>query len=352
MTSHPITEAKNTDSRLELIRKLINKADEMTNWLTSDIHGHAAEHELQAAETERDQINARVAELIAKYGIDTAMLADLDTSGSADPIVDRVIWAVRPYGNAMQDLLVSVATPLGAQVRRVKEWDPKAPGGRKPGAWKYGLRLFVHASDLARIEILFASVRNQALAGATHITGSAEFGQDQRAYRINYFSGFGVAIHARLDRAEQAAREAAEAEQQERADQAMLTGAKVGRSVELVVSSRSDAVKNAMRVALYGKTSAEMEAATAANRERWAEQDRKAQERWEAHVESHKTCAKCHAAKSGYCQDHRDLRPSQGRAYTPSVGADYFDSGYRDGYEADLGSKPGSELGGSRKSIR
>jgi hypothetical protein len=152
--------------------------------------------------------------------------------------------------------------------------------------------------------------------------------------------------------ASQSAREAAAAEQQELADKATLTGAKIGRSVELVVMGRSAAVKNAMHVALYGRTTAEIDAANTANRAKWAEMDQRAQARITVHIESHKTCTKCHAAKSGYCNDHRDLRPSQGGAYTPSVGANYFDSGYRDGYEADLGSKPGSELGGSRTAMR
>lgn len=332
MTEQTITEARSTDSRLALIQKLLNKAESTDS------------------DSEREALTERAADLMAKYGIDRAMLAE--SGKEADPVIDRVVFAVRPYAKAMQELLLSVAMPLGAEVRRVKQWDPEDKGGRTKGAWQFGLRLFVHESDMARIEMLFASVRNQAIAGASRITGTAEFGQDQRAYRINYLNGFSTAIWGRLERAEQSAKAAAQAEQQELADQAMLTGANVGRSVELVLADRRSVVKNAMSLALYGKTRAELDAQNAANRDRWAEQDKKAQARWDAHVASHATCKRCSDAKSGYCAEHRDLRPTQGRAYQESVGADYFHDGHRDGQNADLGTNPGRTIGGSRKGIR
>jgi len=284
---------------------------------------------------------------MAKYGIDRAMLAE--SGKEADPVVDTVIFAERPYAKPMMELLYRIASVLGAECRAVKQWDPEDHGGRSKGAWHYGLRLFIHESDLLRVRMLYASLRNQAAAGASRITGSAEYGQDQRAYRINYLDGFSSAIYYRLEQAEREAREAREAEQQELADKAMLTGANAGRSVELVLADRRVAVRNTMTLAVYGKTAAELDAGMAANRERWAEMDRRAQERHEARVKAHQECGRCHAAKSGYCTDHRDLRPSQATSrYRESVGAEYRYEGYRDGQNADLGTTA-PQVGGDRK---
>jgi len=318
MTNQPITEARNTDSRLNLVQKLLYKAESTDS------------------ESEREALTERAAELMAKYGIDRAMLAE--SGAEADPVVDRVIWAIRPYAEPMRDLLWAIAQPLGAEARTVKQWDPTDHGGRTKGAWQYGLRLFVHSSNMLRIEMLYASLRNQAIAGASRIKGEAEFGQDQRAYRINYLQGFSAAIGSRLAAAEAAAKQAQEAERQELADQAMLTGANVGRSVELVLADRRAVVRNTMHLAVYGKSTAEMEAASAANRERWAEQDRKARERYEQRIREQQACGKCQSAKSGYCQEHRDMRPtSGGYRYRESVGADYRWTGYQDGQQAVLG---------------
>lgn len=329
--TQPITEARSTDSRLSLIQKLLNKAEGTDS------------------ESEREALTERAASLMAKYGIDRAMLAE--SGQEADPVCDEVIFTDRPYAKAMSDLLWYIAQPLGAEARMVKQWDPEDHGGRTRGAWHYGLRLFAHESDLLRIKMLYASLRNQAIAGASRIKGEAEFGQDQRAFRISYLTGFAAAVWSRLDRAEKAAKAAREAEQQELADQAMLTGATVGRSVELVLADRRTAVKAAMDLALYNITPAkraEMNASTAARR---AEQDRREAERRAARAAEHEACERCQSAKSGYCAAHRDLRPVRGRQLYQSVGSEYYWDGHQDGQHADLGSMGQQVSGTSRKSI-
>jgi hypothetical protein len=327
-----ITEATATDSRLSLIQKLLNKAESTDS------------------ESESIALTERAAELMARYGIDRAMLAE--SGRETDPVTDTVIFAQRPYARPMMELLYRIASALGAESRSVKQWDPEDKGGRTRGAWHYGLRLFIHESDLLRVNILYASLRNQAIAGASRISGTAEYGQDARAYRINYLDGFSSAIHSRLRAAEQAAREAAGAEQQELADRAMLAGTSTtSRPVELVLADRRVSVRNAMNLALYGRSSAELAARDAADNVRWAEIDREAKERRDARKAEQSECAKCQSARSGYCSRHRDMKPAAGRAYYESVGSGYRYDGFRDGQKADLGTTGPQVTGDSRKAL-
>lgn len=335
MTDQTVTEARDTDSRLDLVRKLLAKAESTDS------------------EAEREALTERASQLIAKYGMDRAMLAD--TGQEADPVVDKVIFAARPYARSFSELLWHIGSPLRAEMRSVRQWDPDDHGGRTKGAWHYGYRVFAHQSDLLRIELLYASLRNQALSGVSHITGTDQFAQDQRAYRINYLQGFSHAINLRLQRAEEDARRAREAEQDRLADEALLNGHVAGRSVELVLRDRRAVVKAAMDLAVYNITPqqrAEMDAKMAANQEKWAEQDRQAAERRELRREEQRNCPKCLVARSGYCKDHRDMRPRMGRAYHESVGADYYHVGRDDGRRADLGLTRTQVSGDSQKAIR
>jgi hypothetical protein len=314
--AQPVTEARDTTPRLTVIAKLLAKAEAAG-----------------VTDAERDAYVEKAAELMARYGVDEAMLAE--AGKTADPVVDTVIWVVRPFSNRMMDLLWYIAQPMGAEARTVKQHT----GSDREGAlkWRYGLRLFVHKSDLARIEMMFTSARNQALAGASKIRGYDQFGQDQKAHRDSYVEGFSHAIAARVRRAEEQAKQAAEAEREALTEQALLEGTYTpSRSVELVLADRRAVVKNAMNLAVYRKSTAELAAQRAAQDERWAESDRKAAERRAARVAEQQSCKRCQAAKSGYCNDHRDMRPSQaqGRSYE-RVGS-YYHDGYDDGQRADL----------------
>jgi hypothetical protein len=237
-------------------------------------------------------------------------------------------------------MLWYIANAFRAAIRYVRQFDPNDHGGRRKGAWHYGLRIFAHESDMMRIEMLYASCRNQSLKGASRITGTAEFGQDQRAYRINYLEGFTHEISTRLQEAERAAQAAREAEQERLADEALLAGGPAVHSVALVIRGRNEAVKAAFDLAIYGIDAAERarrDAQMVQNRIKWDADAEKARERRAAHRAEHESCPRCQAAKSGYCNDRRDLRPVQGRAYHESVGSGYYSVGRRDGAEADLG---------------
>jgi len=311
-----ITEAQGTTSRLGTIRALLAKAERAVN------------------DEERDAYTAMAAKLIAKYGVDEAMVNG--SRNDSGQVADVVIWVVRPFGDRMQDLLRGIAQEMGAQVRSVKQHTGNYQVGQLK--WQHGLRVFAFQSDLERINLMYTSLRNQALAGASQVKGEHKFGQDQKAHRESYLEGFNCAVLGRISRAEAEARQAAEAEREQRDEQRMLSGDLVpSRSVDLVLADRSLVVRNAMTLAVYGKSAAELDAAAAANRERWAEMDQRAGERRQARIAEQAACTKCQRTKSGYCADHRHMRPSQA-AYRPyeRVG-NQFEAGYVDGRNADLG---------------
>jgi hypothetical protein len=324
-----ITEAQGTSSRLDTIRALLAKAEGTTN------------------EQERDAYTAKAAELIAKYGVDEAMVNG--SRNDSGQVVDVVIWVVRPFGDRMQDLLRGIAQEMGAQVRNVKQHTGNYQVGQLK--WQHGLRIFAFQSDLTRINLMYASLRNQALAGASRIKGEHKFGQDQKAHRESYLEGFNCAVLGRISRAEAGARQAAEAEREMRDERRMLSGdLAVSQSVELVLADRSLVVRNAMTLALYGKSAAELDAAAAANREKWAEMDRRSEERRQARIAEQASCTRCQQAKSGYCNGHRDMRPYQA-SYRPyeRVGSQ-FEAGYADGRNADLGPS-GQQVGTGQRGI-
>jgi len=328
--SETVTEARGTTSRMQTIRALLNKA------------------EGASTDAERDAYTRKAAELMARYSIDEAMLSD--SRPEADKVVDRVIWTDRPFSKRMADLLWFIAEPKGAQARSVREHT----GNEREGAlkWRHGLRVFAHESDLRMIEMMYTTARNLALAGASRIRGYDTYGQDQKAHRESYIEGFSHGIYSQMRAAQAEAERVAEAEREQLEEQALLRGEIApGRSVELVLASRRDVVKNAMHLALYGKTTAQLAAERKASDEHWAEYDRKAREHREREIEEQRSCQRCRDAKSGYCNGHRHMRPSRAsyRSYE-RVGA-YYGDGYQDGRTASLGNQRNQVSGTGRQAI-
>lgn len=315
MSNETIIETAATDSRLVRVRKLLDKAEAMS---LQDVSQEPEQSQLFHA-AEIAALNDRAAELIAKYGIDRAMLAAAGTE--ADTIVDRVVWVVRPFAPEMCGLLWNVAYPLRAKGSRIKIWDetagPTRRGGVKAGGWKFGLRLFAYASDLERIEMIYASARNQSLAKMAGIKGEHEFGQDAKADKVTYLEGFAAGVCRQLTDAERQAQQVREAEQEEARDQAMLEGTKAGPGVALVLADRRKAVELAMNTA-YGITQAD--------EAHWA---RMAEKRRQELAE----CKRCQKAKSGRCREHHV--PMGRWAPTQRTGS-MFSEGYQDGKEAKL----------------
>ncbi|MFI5954813.1 DUF2786 domain-containing protein [Cryptosporangium sp. NPDC051539] len=190
-----------SDAKLATIRKLLAQAEDTA-----------------ASPAEAETFTAKAAELMARYGVDLAMLADGDSS--ADEIADRWITLDPPYALDKRDLLTSIARALGlrAILRTI-------PGG------EISAMLFGYRSDLERSEILFTSLLLQAVRGmvATPVPPS----ENKAAFRRAWLAGFSATVWRRLQAAEQRARE--------EATESGSTSA-TGRSAELVLADRRSTV--------------------------------------------------------------------------------------------------------------
>lgn len=165
---------------------------------------------------EAEAFTARAAELIARYGIDRAMLAAADPD--TDRLTERLFVLDAPYARDKGQLLGWVATALGCR------------------AVLYGaerMRLFGYGADIDRAELLYTSLLVQA-AHALAVEG-VPWGEHPAAFRRSWYAGFGSAVAARLRAAEQAARERAARDHSDGA----ATG---GPSVALVLADRAAVV--------------------------------------------------------------------------------------------------------------
>ncbi|MGQ0468027.1 MAG: DUF2786 domain-containing protein [Sporichthyaceae bacterium] len=196
------------EEKLEKIRKILAKAE----------HPSCPPHEAEA-------LNEMAATLIAKYGVDMALLAERMPQ-SQRIVGDRVIAVEAPYARDKCQLLAKVALALRCQcVQRERS----GPSGER----EWSLHLFGHEADLARVELLYTSLLVQAAIGLVRDAGAAAPGEDLRAFRRSWLAGFAAAVGARLREAELLAEHTAD------------NGA--GRCVALVLADRSAEVAQAVQ---------------------------------------------------------------------------------------------------------
>ncbi|GAA4939267.1 DUF2786 domain-containing protein [Actinoplanes utahensis] len=138
---------------------------------------------------EAEAFTAKAAELIAKYGIDQAMLAVTDPA--VDPVGDRVIVLDAPYAREKAGLLAAVAAPMRCRVVHLD---------RRSLARSH---LFGHSADLERVELLFTSLLVQAAHGLA--ASPVPWGEHAAAYRRSWMVGYTQAISTRLWDAERSA---------------------------------------------------------------------------------------------------------------------------------------------------
>jgi hypothetical protein len=188
--------------KLDTVRKLLAKADRA-----------ATVEEAQAYTT-------KAVELMARHGIDDALL------GAADPGRDEIgaqqIPMDDPYSAGKARLLAWVASALRCRAVLHEAW-----GGKVAAVTVFGF-----ASDRGRVELLYTSLLLQAGAQLLRQRPSRP-GESVAAYRRSWLHGFAVEVHSRLVAAEAGA----VAERSE---------APVGgRSVALVLADRSRLVDRA-----------------------------------------------------------------------------------------------------------
>ncbi len=188
-----------TDVMLDKVRKLLAKAEDPG-----------------CTPAEAAALNDKAAELIAKYGVDRALLAA--AAPEADPVGDRNISIYAPYALDKASLLGVVAFALRCRSVRTKR--------RTTVGFSYGMHLFGCASDLERTELLYTSLLVQASYGLAATFVPVD--EPVAAFRRSWIAGFTQAVGIRLREAEQRATAAAD------------HGG--GPSMELVLADRSGRV--------------------------------------------------------------------------------------------------------------
>jgi hypothetical protein len=158
-----------SDAILAKVRKLLAKAEDPA--CTPD---------------ESAAFTAKASELIAKYGVDSALLSAADPG--RDPVGDLRVHLDPPYALDKLSLLAGVAAVLRCRSVRLP-----ARGG-------YDLHLFGHAADLRRCELLYTSLLVQTAHGLAGAVVPA--GEHPAAFRRSWLAGFAQAVTGRLREAE------------------------------------------------------------------------------------------------------------------------------------------------------
>jgi Protein of unknown function (DUF2786) len=171
-----------TDDRLlDRVRKLLAKAE-------------AEGCTVQEAEA----LTAKAAELMAKYGIDRALL-DATKKPGDNKSIDRKIAVPNPWGRVKAHLVCGLAAAMGCQAILLT------------GSQQTTVHLFGFQSDIERLDLMYTSL----LLQMDHSLLRAEvpvWSRSPRAWRRSWLLGFTAAATAKVRAAEQGARKQAEQE--------------------------------------------------------------------------------------------------------------------------------------------
>jgi hypothetical protein len=191
------------DALLARVRKLLAKAEDPA-----------------VTEAEAESYNTKAAQLIARYGIDRAMLAAADAG--TDEITTIKIEIDNPYSRDKAGLLCNIAHPLRCRAL-LHRWNQNVSA----------VTVFGFRSDLERVELLFTSLLLQATTQVTRVRPEHTYrGESLAAYRRTWLHGFAGAVFDRLKQSE------AGAAREHRAEPG-------GKSAELVLRDRDTLVKDA-----------------------------------------------------------------------------------------------------------
>jgi len=192
---------------LERVRKLLAKAE------SAGVTGPEAE-----------ALTAKAAELMARYGIDRALLAA--ARPETDQPANRVITVPNPWARVQAHLLCGLASAMRCQCIILPT---SAPGAR--------IHMFGYASDIERADLLYTSLLVQMWQG---LAGAAvpAWASSPRAWRRSWLLGFTTAVVARVRAAEQHA-----------AAEATVPRAGSGTGAALVLADRKQVISRAVQQA-------------------------------------------------------------------------------------------------------
>ena len=194
--------------KLDTVRKLLAKADGA------------------ATPAEAEVYTAKAVELMARHGIDEALLAA--AAPHRDEVATCRIPVADPYSAGKARLLAWTASAL-----RCRAVLHEAAGGRVAAVTVLGF-----ASDRARVELLYTSLLLQASSQLAR-QRPAWAGESVAAYRRSWLHGFAVRVHQRLVEAEARAAESAQSAA------ARSSPSAAGPSVALVLADRTTRVDRA-----------------------------------------------------------------------------------------------------------
>ena len=186
---------------LERVRKLLAKAE-------AD----------GATPAEAEAFTAKATELMARYGIDRALLAAAQPQ--TDQPASKIINVANPWSQVKAHLLGGLASALRCACVQL----PRTGAGAR-------IHVFGYASDLERAELLYTSLLIQ-MAHALTAAGLPANARSVRAYRRSWLLGFTSAVVGRVRAAE------------DRAAAATTHEPVTGKSTEVVLADRALAVRN------------------------------------------------------------------------------------------------------------
>jgi Protein of unknown function (DUF2786) len=173
---------------------------------------------------EAQALTAKAAELMARYGIDRALLAAQQPE--TDQPTNRKINVDNPWTRVQSHLLCGLASAMRCQCVILPR---SGPGSR--------IHIFGYASDIERTDVLYTSL----LIQMWHGLAAAEvpsWARSQRAWRRSWLLGFTSAVVARVRAAEQ--RAAAQAEHDHTSS---------GPGTQLVLADRAQVIERALATA-------------------------------------------------------------------------------------------------------
>jgi hypothetical protein len=171
---------------------------------------------------EAEALTAKAAELMAKYGIDRALLAA--ERPETDRPADRIIGIGNPWARVQAHLLCGLASALRCQCVILPS---SGPGTR--------IHMFGFGSDLERADVLYTSVLLQMWQGlaATRVPDRVH---SVRAWRRSWLLGFATAVVGRVRAAEEGA-----------ASQAAGPAGGGGSRTALVLADRAEVITRSLR---------------------------------------------------------------------------------------------------------